>query len=192
MDLMAPFVVVYDASVIYPIRVVDLLIRLGLKGFVQAKWTDAIHNEWVENLLEARPDLTRQQLESRRDQMNSAVRDCLVEGYEDLIDAIELPDPDDRHVVAAAIRAKAQAIISNNVADFPSDELARWDIDVQTADEFVVGLLLINRNLVLEALREQYESLTRPRFTPEEFLDNLVDAGLRETVAAVRDSFLAK
>jgi predicted nucleic acid-binding protein len=44
--------------------------------------------------------------------MNAAVRDCLVTGYEPLIGAVELPDPDDRHVLAAAIRARAQVIVT--------------------------------------------------------------------------------
>lgn len=90
MFLMAPFVVVYDASVMYPVRVVDLLIRLAQKGFVEAKWTDDIHEEWIRSLLKDRPDLTREQLERRRAAMDSAVRDCLVTDYEPLIESVEL------------------------------------------------------------------------------------------------------
>jgi hypothetical protein len=83
-----------------------------MSGLVRARWTDAIHDEWIRKVLQNRPDLTAQQLARTRELMNRAVPDCLVSGYEKLIDKLELPDPDDRHVLAAAIHARANVIVT--------------------------------------------------------------------------------
>ena len=123
--------------------------------------------------------------------MNEAVRDCLVEGFEPLIETIEVRDPDDRHVVAAAIRAKAQSLVAND-KDFGEGALDAWDIDHQRADEFVLGLVEINRELVVEALVEQWRALTRPPYSPTDFLENLCNAQLRAAVDEIGDDFLRR
>lgn len=101
---MTHFTALSDACVLYPAPLRDLLMHLALTDLFRAKWTDQIHDEWIRSVLEQRPDLRREQLERTRQLMNAHVRDCLVTGYEDLIPALSLPDPDDRHVLAAAIR----------------------------------------------------------------------------------------
>lgn len=117
---MAQFIVIYDSCVLYPAPLRDLFMRLALTDLYHAKWTQEIHNEWMRNLLKNRPDLTAERLESVRAKMDLNVRDGLVEGYEELIDGIKLPDPNDRHVLAAAIKANAQTIVTYNLSDFPS------------------------------------------------------------------------
>ena len=91
------YTALYDACVLYPAPLRDLLLQLALTDLFRAKWTDDIHQEWIRNVLNKRPDLTLEQLTRTRDLMNSHVRDCLVTGYESLIPALQLPDPDDRH-----------------------------------------------------------------------------------------------
>jgi len=183
----APFIVVYDASVLFPAPVRDALIRVAEKGLVQAKWTDEINNEWIEALLRTRDDVERTKLERTRDLMNSATRDCLVTGYEELIPALTLPDPDDRHVLAAAIKAGAQAIVTENVKHFPKATLAGYGISAEQPDEFLVGLVDINEGLVAQGLREQWMALKNPPRTKAQFLDTLERRGLVQTVAALRD-----
>ncbi len=117
-------VVLYDANVLYPSMLRDLLIRIAQAGLVQAKWTDRILDEAFDNLTANRPDLDYQKLRRTRDLINRAIRDCLVTGYEPLIEVVDLPDPDDRHVLAAAIKAHAQVIVTDNLKDFPPDVLA--------------------------------------------------------------------
>lgn len=95
--------VVYDACVLYPAPLRDLLMRLALTDRFRARWSNTIHDEWIRNLLKQRPEISPATLEKTRQLMNANVRDSLVEGFEHLIPAIQLPDPDDRHVVAAAI-----------------------------------------------------------------------------------------
>ena len=107
------FVVVYDACVLFPAPLRDLLMRVALTDLVQAKWTDRILDECFVNLAAYRPELSSERLRRTRELMIQAVRDCMVTGYEPLIDGINLPDPGDRHVLAAAIRANALICLIN-------------------------------------------------------------------------------
>ena len=118
--------------------------------------------------------------------MNAHVRDCLVTGYEDLIEALTLPDPDDRHVLAAAIRSGAGVIVTSNLADFPRETLARYGIEAQHPDEFIVHLLHLAPDLVCSAAKKQRESLKKPPMTVNEYLDSLERQGLPQTVATLR------
>ncbi len=125
---MASFIALYDACVLYPAPLRDLLMQLALTDLYQAKWSPMIHEEWMQNLLRNRPDLTRERLERTHERMNSHTRDCLVIGFEDLIDALELPDPGGRHVLAAAIHGRADVIVTCNLPHFPPEHLSRYGI----------------------------------------------------------------
>jgi predicted nucleic acid-binding protein len=126
------FVVVYDACVLYPNTLRDLLIRLGQARLIQAKWTDRILDE-VDEALTRELDIPPAKLARRRALMNGAVRDCLITGYEPLMEGLKLPDPDDRHVLAAAVKAGAHVIVTSNLKDFPAEYLAEWEIEAKSA-----------------------------------------------------------
>ncbi|MCL2468028.1 MAG: PIN domain-containing protein [Micrococcales bacterium] len=132
--------VVYDANVLYSATLRDVLIRVGMARLVQPKWTEQILDETFENLLANRPDLDPARLERTRDLMNAALRDVLVTGYEPRIADLSLPDPDDRHVLAAAIHADAELIITKNLRDFPADTLMPLGIQAQHPDMFLCAL----------------------------------------------------
>jgi hypothetical protein len=104
------FTVVYDACVLYPAPLRDLLMWLALSDLFRAKWTEEIHEEWISNVLENRPDLTRQQLERTKQLMNQNVRDCLVTGYEQLIKGLELPDEFILHLIDLNPELVCQAV----------------------------------------------------------------------------------
>lgn len=108
-----PFIVIYDANALFGNTQRDLLIRLAQSGLVQAKWTHAILDEVQRNLAANLPDIDPAKLERLRTLMINAVPDCLVEEYESIIEGLKLPDPDDRHVLAAAIKANAQMIVTS-------------------------------------------------------------------------------
>ena len=133
-------VVVYDANVLYPSTLRDVLIRIGLARLVQPKWTDRILDEVFRNLRANRPDLDPARLDRTRRLMNDAIRDVTVTGYEQLIDQLDLPDADDRHVLAATIHAEAQVIITFNLRDFPADRLSVWGVEAQHPDDFLTTL----------------------------------------------------
>ncbi len=140
-----PFIVIYDANVLYPNSLRDLLIRVAQAGLVQAKWTDQILDETFRNLTSNRPDLDPVKLDRTRELMNRAIRDVLITGYEPLIDVLDLPDADDRHVLAAAIKSNAQLIVTENTKDFPDDKLSAWNVTARTADDFVLDTIDLNR-----------------------------------------------
>src|SRR5262249_27262409 len=131
--------------------------------------------------------LTREQLERARTLMNSHVRDCLVTNYEDLIPSVALPDPDDRHVLAAAIRGTADMIVTFNLADFPADALARFGIEAQHPDDFIVHLLDLAPGPVCAAVKRQRESLRNPPKSADDLLATFESQGLPQTVARLRE-----
>jgi predicted nucleic acid-binding protein len=168
-----PVTALLDACVIYPAPLRDLLMYLAVKDVYRPRWTDAIHEEWIRNVLERRPDLRRTQLERTRDLMNRNARDSLVTGYEGLIEGLTLPDPDDRHVLAAAIHAGAEVIVTFNLADFPADALAVHGLEGRHPDVFCCGLLDTSLDASLEPVRLQRLSLKNPPRDVPEFLGTL-------------------
>ena len=133
---MTKYSVIYDACVLYPAPLRDLLMRLALTDLFKARWTDAIHEEWITALLR-KNKFDRTALERTRNLMDAHVRDCKITGYEYLIECLELPDPNDRHVLAAAIKAGANAIITSNLKDFPGNVLSKYDIEAIHPDDFI-------------------------------------------------------
>lgn len=107
---MATFTAFYDANVLYPAELRNLLMHLAMTGLFRAKWSDGVHEEWITALLRNRPDLSREKLERTRMLMDKHAADALVTAYEDLIEGLDLPDPDGRPVLAAAIRGQARVI----------------------------------------------------------------------------------
>lgn len=180
------FTVVYDANVLYPNTLRDLLIRIAQSGTVQAKWTNAILDEMLAALRRNRPDIPAERLERLRDLMNKAVRDCLVTGHEPLIEGLKLPDPDDRHVLAAAIKAGAQVIVTRNLKDFPESDLQPWDIEAKSPDAFVLDQVHLDIRAVAASVRQIADSRTNPPEAIEDVLIQLERDGLVESVTALR------
>jgi predicted nucleic acid-binding protein len=180
------FVVLYDACVLYPAPLRDLLLRLSAKGLVQARWSDQILDEAFRNILDNRPELHASQLQRTRELMNKAIPGALVTGYEGLIAGLTLPDRDDRHVLAAAIRSGAQVIVTANLSDFPADKLMTYGIEAQHPDEFVMHQLDLAVGVVCNVVVEQAAALKHPPLTVGEVLDALRDNGLVQAVAQLR------
>lgn len=180
-----PFVVVLDANVLFPVRIRDVLFTFAKEGLFRARVTDAILDEWSRNLVRLRPDLeasVRRQDALIREQFE----ECFVEGYEPLIAGLELPDPDDRHVLAAAIRSSAQVIVTENHKDFPNDVLAQYDLETLGADDFLVNTYDLFRRGAARALRHMRHRFDNPPMTASEFLLDLTKNGLPKLAAMAR------
>lgn len=184
---MAAFTAFYDANVLYPAELRNLLMHLALTGLFRAKWSASVHEEWIASLLEKRPDLTRGKLERTRALMDKYAEDALVVGYEDLIPGLQLPDPNDRHVLAAAIRARADVIVTINLRDFPAGALAPFGIEAQHPDEFILHLLDLAPGAVVAAAQDHRQSLKNPPKTEATYLEMMERQGLTQTVSVLRE-----
>ena len=184
---MARYTVILDACVLYPAPLRDLLMNLALTDMFNAKWTDKIHEEWIENLLIKRPDLDREKLEHTRNLMDKHVREPKVENYEDIIPIIqnELPDKNDAHVLAAAIKSNADAIVSFNLKDFPVLILQKYHLEILHPDDFINYQIDLNSALVCKAIKNLREGLQNPPKTVEEYLNILKKQSLPQTVLAL-------
>ena len=161
--------------------------RLALAGLFRARWTETIHEEWIRSVLENRPDLTRAQLERTRQLMNAHVGDCLVVGFEASIPSLVLPDPADRHVLAAAIQAGADVIVTYNLDDFPLSALEPLRLRAQHPADFITHLFDLEPALVCEAVNRQRRALRQPPRSVEELLATFEQQGLSQTVARLRE-----
>ena len=182
------FAVVYDACVLYPNVLRDLLIRVAIGHKVRAHWTDQILDEVFENLIENRPDLDRVRLARTRVLMGKALPDAKVTGYESLVPALELPDPDDRHVLAAAIRAGAQMIVTSNLKDFPPECLSPFAIEAKGPDDFLVDQYHLDpvvMNMHVAMITADWAA-KRPDSTPGDVYEHLEAAGIIQLTALLR------
>lgn len=180
---MGTFTVVYDANVLYPSLLRDLLIRLARPGLFRARWSTEIIDELIRTLTRERPDIPTDKLTRLVDCLNRSVADCLVTGHESLVHALELPDPDDRHVLAAAIRCHAQAIVTCNLKDFPAEALSPFAVEAQHPDTFLAHLFDLAEHDVLRAVRELRGALDNPPLSPRELLSAFERHQLARTVA---------
>jgi predicted nucleic acid-binding protein len=174
---------VLDANVLYPAAVRDVLLYLARMKLYQPRWSERIQQEWMRNLLRNRPDLAPDRLERTRALMEKAVPDALVSGHEHHIERLELPDPDDRHVLAVAIHAGAAMIVTFNGRDFPESAVGPYGIGIVTPDQFVLGLLAGDSQTVLATIRRQHSELQRNRPPLREHLRNLGRVGFPRSAA---------
>jgi hypothetical protein len=160
--------------------------HLSQTGLFRARWTERIHGEWIGAVLRNRPDLTREQLDWTRARMDEAVPDCLVTGYEGIESTLALPDVDDRHVLAAAIKCGAGAIVTYNLRDFPHDILAPLGISAQHPDQFIEHAFDLDPVLVCNAVRSLRSTLRNPPKSAAALLETWQQLGLASTVAVLR------
>ena len=182
-----PTLAVLDACILYSAVLRDLFMWLTIRLAFQPKWTEQIHAEWIENLLQNRPDLSRAKLERTRDLMNRWGRDWRVNGYEMLIDTLTLPDADDRHVLAAAVAAKAPYIVTFNLSDFPKTVLQPLGVRGIHPDAFLCNLFDKDPTLFVAAIHDQLDALANPPHT----LDDLLGKFRQEQIIQLCDKLEA-
>lgn len=176
-------VAVLDACVLYPAPLRDLLLNAADLRLFTPKWTAQIQAEWTRNLLLNRPELTATQLQRTTAAMQLAFPEAAVHDYEPLIASLHLPDPDDRHVLAAAIRAPASVIVTANLKDFPPASLHAHGVEAQHPDRFIATLLQAQPERMLQAFRQQVSFLRNPPKSAQEVLETLHRVGLPTTAS---------
>jgi predicted nucleic acid-binding protein len=183
-----PFIVVYDANPLVGNSQRDLLIRIAQTGLVQAKWTDRILDEAIAAIGKTRPGIPAEKLTRLRELMITALPDGLVRDHEPLIEGLYLRDPDDRHVLAAAIKSGAQVIVTAD-KDFTETDLAPWNIEAKHPDDFVLDQMDINDRMVWACVQQIADSRQARPETVSDVLGQLERSGLVRSVAALRSSW---
>ncbi len=168
---MKPQTVILDANILFPAPLRDFFMHLAIFGAIQARWSEQIEAEWTRNLIAKRPDLDPTRVYRTAARMNAAIPDAFVTDFESLESNLVLPDPNDCHVLAAAIKAGADVIITKNLRDFPQDIVGAFEIKVVHPDEFVHQLLNLEPELVVQAIQAMQTALKNP---PQTMLEVLV------------------
>ncbi|MBI1625176.1 PIN domain-containing protein [Comamonas suwonensis] len=183
----AGFTAVLDANVLYPALLRDVLLSLAQTGIYVARWSVDIEDEWSRHLIQDFPD-KEASIRHMTLQMQTAIPDCLIRGYEPFIDGLNLPDPDDRHVLAAAIVGHADVIVTSNTKDFPRDVLASYDIELQGPDEFLVNQLNLYPLRALEALKAMRQRWRRPEMSATAMIELMEQRGLAMTASHLSEA----
>lgn len=178
------FTCVLDTNVLFPLQVRDLLFWFAHYELYTPKWSSHIFDEWIAVM--ARKGVPEEEIARRVGKAQSAFPDALVHDYESLIDALKLPDPRDRHVVAVAIRCNAQVIVTNNLRDFPADTLHLHGITVKQPDDFLTDIIDLNHEMAITAFRRMVMNRKNPVQDEIQVLDALHRNGLPETANYLR------
>ena len=181
-----PSVAVYDACILYPFHLRNVVVQIAVDRLVDARWTDEIHNEWIRNLAANKPTIPIERLQITRQRMNEALPEAMVSGYQGHIQAITLPDPDDRHVVAAGIAAGASVIVTWNQQDFPATELKKHGQRRQSPDALLSDLYDRVPDLTVASLANARRNLSKTRVSAADFIEILNNQKLVRLVTKIQ------
>lgn len=181
------YTVILDANVLYSQLLRDTLLSLAGENLYHARWSATISNELTRNLIKNHPGIAHK-LPALMKAMCDSVPDCLVTHYEKLAVSVELPDPDDRHVVAAAIAGHADAIVTFNIKDFPQAVLQPFGIEVQHPDEFVVNQLQLKEIPALSAIKKMRARWTNPERSAQDLITAFELRGMPLTADLLREA----
>lgn len=181
----------FDANVLFGARLRSLLMELAVSGLFRAHWSADIHREWM-SAVSRRAGIAVERLETTKSAMDEAVPDALVEGYDSLISMLSLPDPDDRHVIAAAIKCQASVIVTFNEQDFPKDILAAHGLQTRHPDRFILDIAAADSAALLIAARRDIAHYENPRLSVEDYIGGLRRAGLPSLATYLLDNLRAK
>jgi hypothetical protein len=180
-----PAVVIIDACILYPFHLRNVIVQIAVDRLIDARWSDEIHDEWIRNLVADVPGISTERLQITRKLMNDALPHATVTGYRAHLEAITLPDPDDRHVVAAAITAGGSVILTWNLRDFPTKELKKHGLVRGTPDAFLTDLYEKVPELTLASLANARRNLSKTHISAPDFIDILKNQKLTQLAARV-------
>ncbi len=183
-DFVTRYTAFLDACVLVPIALADTLLRLAEAGLYRPLWSERVLDEMVEAIETVHPDLASGSARRRADAMQSSFDDACVTDWEELVAGISLPDPGDRHVVAAALQGRADAIVTANLRDFPLEVLEPMGLEAQHPDDFLLNQLDLDPDVTIATLHRQAVATRRPAVTTKLLLDHLVRCGVPKFAAA--------
>ena len=173
------FTVVLDTNVVYPVIIRDILFWFAHYDLYTPKWSEHIFDEWKRVMIEK--GVSEEEASKRIAKANAAFPDALVKNYKGLIEHLVLPDKDDRHILAAAIKTNANLIVTNNIKDFPQAYLQSFSLSAKTADDFLTDIIDFNQEEAVIAFKEMVLKKKNPKQDEFEVLTLLRNAGLTDT-----------
>lgn len=172
------FTAFFDANVFFGARLRSFTMEVTHTGIFRGRWSADVHREWIGAVLAKRQDLTPDRIQPIASMMDKSIPDALVTGYETLIDALTLPDPDDRHILAAAIVGRADVIVTFNEKDFPKEALAPFSIHTRHPDDFFLDADGIDQGVIAEAAARDIAHYTKPPLSVKAYTEDLRRAGV--------------
>jgi len=173
------FTVVLDTNVIYPVISRDLLFWFAHYDLYTPKWSQNIFDEWKDVM--QRKGVSEEDANRRIEKANAAFPDALVQHYDGLISTLQLLDPKDCHVLAAAIKVNANLIVTNNLKHFPEDYLQSFGLTAKNADDFLTDIIDLNPDKAVAAFKEMVLNKKKPPLDEYEVLDRLRNCDLTNT-----------
>lgn len=177
------FAAFIDTCVLYGSTLNDLLLWLAEGGAFRPLWSEGVMAELRDNLIQAghNPIL----IDRRLDTMRAVFPDAMVDGYEQLVDGMTC-DPKDRHILAAAVRANAEVLVTFNLGDFPGPSTESFEIEIVHPDFFLLDQLDLYPRLTLDTLARLTAIYEAPPVTMSELLEILERSGVPKFVEEVR------
>lgn len=170
--------VVIDANIFFHMWMLDPMLTLADEGLFEPLWSDAIMQEAARHLPEVWKEASGTQISTFLAMVNEAYPYAQVPDWSDRMEGLELPDPDDRHVLAAAIAAEANGIVTLNLADFPQSSTSRYGITAEHPDDFLCRMYDSAPQKAGAAIRRMTENKKHPPRTLAEEYAGLDRAGL--------------
>jgi predicted nucleic acid-binding protein len=172
------FSVVIDACTLADAARRDLILSLVQAELFRVQWSGRILAETEQALIAihfGRGDAEQESTAKARrsiSHMTGAFPEAMIEGFERIERTLEgLPDPDDAHVIAAAIHSGASLIVTENVRDFSEAILSPSEIEVKTADAFIADTIDLDYARSIPAVAKLRQRLKNPALTPSELLE---------------------
>lgn len=178
-------VALLDANILYSAPLRDLFLELAVTGLFGVRWSQEIHAEWTTALLRNHSGVTEEMVTRTCQKMDLSCENALVRGYSHLIEKLELPDPDDRHVLAAAIAGGCTGIVTQNLQDFPEEVVAKYHLEIWHPDRFLSSHVKLDPIGFCESVRNVRARLKKPPMSIDQYFENLRALGLPLTVAAL-------
>jgi predicted nucleic acid-binding protein len=178
--MISTFTVVFDSNILFSSRLTSLLMFLAMSGLFRARWSADIHREWMAAVSKQR-EIPIEQLVPRKEAMDASVLDGCVTGYEDLIGALTLPDMNDRHILAVAIRCEASTIVTFNERDFPSTYIEKYGIHTRHPDDFILDVDGVDEGVLVDSAKVDLAHYQNPPLTVDEYIEGLRVTGIRKT-----------
>ncbi len=169
----------------------NLLVTLAEAEFFRVRWSAAILDETeraIEKILADKGAADAGERARRaRSAMCAAFEEADVGDYGGLLPICgALPDPDDAHVLAAALKIQAAIIVTDNLKDFPEAVLSPFNLEARTADEFIADTIALDPGRAVAAIRRMRQRFNRPEKSAEDLLLDMEAVGLVETVDVLK------